>query len=178
MDIYVCEILKGKFVEGQFVEGKQYVFDCYERASFIKVNKTYKESPLLGNVNAFINENCVDYNLSAEGVFIAKKYDKGPGGKVMEYWEHVVDGQGIIYTNAITAKGNGDKNYKATKISEGKYVDGELIDGKVYLGLENDNKLRYEGTFKDGKYSGKGKLYDFLGKLKFEGEFENGDIKK
>lgn len=42
--------------------------------------------------------------------------------------------------------------------------------GKFFV----NNKLYYEGDFKDGKPNGKGKRYDENGKVIYEGNFENG----
>jgi len=43
---------------------------------------------------------------------------------------------------------------------------------------DNDNyddyKIKFEGEYLNGKRSGKGKEYDYYGRLKFEGEYLNG----
>lgn len=179
--IYVCELLKGKFFDGKFIEGKQYLFDCYERDTFgTRGGKNYKQSPLLSNVDTFIDESMVDYNLTSEGTFVANKSETNPGGEKKEYWKYVLNGQGIQYdaSAAMTAVEKDDKGYKAKKHYEGQFKDGLITNGKEYCTLTN-TILTYEGEFKSGKYDGKGKLYDFItGELKYEGIFENGDIKK
>lgn len=203
MNIYTCELLKGKFIEGKFIEGKQYLFNCYERNSALgKVKKTYKESPLLGDVKSFINENSTSFNLSAEGTFTVEKFDKDPGRQNIEYWKHVLDGNGIIYKGNSTAQEERDMNYKVEKFYDGEFVKGKIVKGKKFSPFSNNETVTYEGSFKDGEYNGEGKLYDSLGKLqyegcfnagkydgkgklydsfgkvKYEGEFKNGDIKK
>ena len=52
---------------------------------------------------------------------------------------------------------------------EGKYLNGKKWYGKGY---DTNNKIAYE--IKDG--NGKLKEYNYDGKLKFEGEYLNGEI--
>ena len=63
--------------------------------------------------------------------------------------------------------------YYNDKLSfEGEYKNGKRNGkGKEY----NDvGKLLFEGKFKNGKRNGKGKEYNGVGKLLFEGEYKNG----
>ena len=54
------------------------------------------------------------------------------------------------------------------KFFSGRYITYES-NGKVreYYGI--DDSLRQEGEYLNGKRNGKGKEYDYEGKLKFEG---------
>ena len=83
----------------------------------------------------------------------------------------------IIYENNYLNK----KGYKKGKeynnsnelLYEGEFLNGERNGkGKEY---DYDGSLIYEGEFLDGIKNGKGKKY-YEGKLKFEGEFKNGEI--
>ena len=38
-----------------------------------------------------------------------------------------------------------------------------------------DDKLKFEGEYLNGERNGKGKEYDYNGKLRFEGEYLNGN---
>ena len=58
------------------------------------------------------------------------------------------------------------KNHKF----EGEYMNGELIYVKKYNWI---NDLQYECEYLNGKRNGKGKEYDYNGKLIFEGEYYN-----
>ena len=40
-----------------------------------------------------------------------------------------------------------------------------------------DNRIVYEGSFKEGKYNGKGTLYRGNGEVEYTGTFNNGDVK-
>ena len=55
---------------------------------------------------------------------------------------------------------------------EGEYLNGKRWNGK---GKEYDyyGKLKFEGEYLNGERNGKGKEYEY-GKLKFEGEYLNG----
>ena len=71
-----------------------------------------------------------------------------------------------IYYNVYDDKGT---RYEGT----GYDADGEFIfhgNGKLYW---RNGKLRYEGTFADGKFNGNGKLYASTGRLDYIGDFRN-----
>ncbi len=55
-------------------------------------------------------------------------------------------------------------------------MDFEIKDGngkrKEYY---NNDKLKFEGEYANGKRNGKGKEYNLKGKLEFEGEYLNGE---
>ena len=54
-----------------------------------------------------------------------------------------------------------------------KYIIYETkTKGREYDG--EYNTLIYEGEYKNGERNGKGKKYDYEGKLIFEGEYKNG----
>ena len=54
----------------------------------------------------------------------------------------------------------------------GKYIIYEQNGkGKEY---DYDGKLKFEGEYLNGERNGKGKEYDYNGKLRFEGEYLNG----
>ena len=46
------------------------------------------------------------------------------------------------------------------------------IKGKNYY---NNGKIRFEGEYLNGERNGKGKEYDWYGNLVFEGEYLNGN---
>ena len=62
------------------------------------------------------------------------------------------------------------------KIYNGRYIIYELKNGKGKIKEYDDNgKIKFEGDYFNGERNGKGKEYDFYnGKLTFEGEYING----
>ena len=56
-----------------------------------------------------------------------------------------------------------------------KYIIGERT-GKGGEYSSNEDKLIFKGEYLNGKRNGKGKEYHDNGKLKFEGEYKNGEI--
>ena len=77
---------------------------------------------------------------------------------------------------------NGKRNGKGKEyddlgnlIFEGEYLDGKRKKGlvKEYFNI-NKSLVEFEGEYKNGKKSGKGKKYRFHGSLDFEGEYLNG----
>ena len=53
-----------------------------------------------------------------------------------------------------------------------------MKDGKGFIKeYDEDDKLRFEGEYLNGQKNGKGKEYDYDGTLRFEGEYLN-DSKK
>ena len=62
------------------------------------------------------------------------------------------------------------------KLYTGKYIIyGKGRNGKeyIYKPFSEDKKI-FEGEYSNGVRNGKGKEYDYNGKLSFEGEFKNG----
>ena len=58
-----------------------------------------------------------------------------------------------------------------------EFSDRYIIYEKDGIGKEYNSyndKLIFEGEFKNGERNGKGKEYDFMGKIEFEGEYLNG----
>ena len=56
---------------------------------------------------------------------------------------------------------------------EGEFKNGKRNGkGKEYYGF--DDKILFEGTYLNGKRHGKGIEYDKNGNIKFEGEYSNG----
>ena len=70
-------------------------------------------------------------------------------------------------------KGKEYSSYNDRLIFEGEYKNGKRNGkGKKY---DYNGKLEYEGEYLNGKRNGKGKVYDFEGNLRFEGEYLNGN---
>ena len=59
------------------------------------------------------------------------------------------------------------------KLISGKYISYES-NGKIKEYYLCDNNLAYEGEYSNGKRNGKGKEYNWNGKLMFDGEYKNG----
>ena len=61
---------------------------------------------------------------------------------------------------------------------EGVYLNGKRWNGKVKE-LDRDDKLKFEGEYLNGQKNGKGKEFNEDSSLKFKGEHQNGiTIKK
>lgn len=71
----------------------------------------------------------------------------------------------------VTGKGVLCKDGK--KYLEGTWKNGKLIKGKEY-DLKDEDKIIYEGSFKNGLYDGKGVLFDHFMDEKYEGGFKKG----
>ena len=66
-------------------------------------------------------------------------------------------------------------DYAGTLIFEGEYKNGKRNGkGREY----ENNSLIFKGMFSNGKRNGKGKEYYLNGKLKFEGNYLNGEWKR
>jgi len=67
-----------------------------------------------------------------------------------------------------------DKKWNGKGYDKNGSIIYELINGngkgKEYY---NDGKLKFEGEYLNGNRNGKGKEYDYHGKLEFEGEYLN-----
>ena len=125
--------------------------------------------------------------LEYEGEYIFDKKWNGKGyNKKGNIIYQLINGNGIVreydYVNYLLYEGeylNGKRSGKGKEyrlnymynikelIFEGEYLDGKKWSGKGY----HSKKVVYE--IKDGK--GKAKEYDLNGKLKFEGEYLNGE---
>ena len=80
----------------------------------------------------------------------------------------------IIYNKKY--QNNFEVNLKYYKAMSGRYIEGEK-NGKGKEYNINNNKLIFEGEYKNWKRKGKGKEYYENGKVKFEGEYLNGNKK-
>ena len=59
------------------------------------------------------------------------------------------------------------------KLISGKYIEYES-NGKIKEYYLYSDNLAYEGEYSNGKRNGKGKEYNWNGKLMFDGEYKNG----
>ena len=78
----------------------------------------------------------------------------------------------IIYNKKY--QNNFEVNIEYYKAMSVRYIVGEK-NGKGKEYNINNNKLIFEGEYKNGKRKGKGKEYYENGKVKFEGEYLNGN---
>ena len=68
-------------------------------------------------------------------------------------------------------------DHKGNLIFQGEYKNGQLWKGKAYeydYNHNNNDILKFEGEYLDGKKNGKGKEYDCFGKQIFEGFYKEG----
>ena len=108
-------------------------------------------------------------NISISSYFIQNLFahiNEGIKLKLIRYNKNM---QNIININLI--------NYKTFS---GKYIEYESNEngsgkGKEY-NIFND-EIVFEGDYINRKRNGKGKEYDYIGKIKFEGEYSNGERK-
>ena len=93
--------------------------------------------------------------------------------KITLYNYKNVSGKYIIYEGKGKEKGKEFKGSNDKLLFEGEYKNGR----RNGIGIEYDEfkglKL-YEGEFKNGKRNGNGKEYKYNGKISFEGEYKNG----
>ena len=68
------------------------------------------------------------------------------------------------------------KHYLKNKlVAEGNYLFNKIWEGKLKKYVSKNDKLIFEGEYKNGKLNGKVKEYDeYSGRLIFEGEYLNG----
>ena len=78
----------------------------------------------------------------------------------------------IIYNKKY--QNNFEVNLEYYKAMSGRYIVGEK-NGKGKEYNINNNKIIFEGEYKNWKRKGKGKEYYENGKVKFEGEYLNGN---
>ena len=106
-------------------------------------------------------------------------------GKGKEYYGSKILFEGEYLKGKRHGKGK-EYYYDGNLLFEGEYFNGKRCKGKVYnksgelifevdlngKGKEyNDGKLIYEGEYLAGKRNGKGKIYDWLNRSRFEGEY-------
>ena len=126
--------------------------------------------------------------LSFEGIYKnGKRNGKGveynENGKYKfegEFLKDLKEGFGKEYYKNGNIKFEGE--YKKDKIWNGKGYDinGNIDyiisegNGNIKLYEYDTSHINFEGEYKNGEKNGKGKEYNYYGKLKFEGEFLNG----
>ena len=162
--------------EGEYINGKRWNGKVYD----IKSNVSYEIKQGKGKGK--------DYDFNGELIFEGEYLNGERNGKGKEYADNKLIFEGEYLYGLRNGKG---KEYKGNKlIFEGEYLnDKRHGKGKEYA----DNKLIFEGEYLNGikwngafydingniiyeikKGKGKGKEYDFYGKLQFEGEYLNG----
>ena len=113
-----------------------------------------------------------EYNSEDKLVFEGDFSNGERNGKGKEYNE---DGSLKYEGEYLNGKknGKGKEYYEGKLIFEGDYLNGELQGkGKEYY---ENGQLRFEGEYSDNQKCGKGKEYFENGKIKFEGDYLNGD---
>ena len=164
---------KGKIIfEGEYINGKRWdgTFKTYYDNGNILFDCEYVKGKING-VGYDINKNIV--NFISDGKMTMKEYD--------EVGELIYEGE---YLN-FKKNGLGKQYYFDKLIFEGEYLNGKRWNGKGYdinnqFAYELNNgkgyvkayESRFEGEFLYGERNGKGKEYDFDGKL-FEGNYIN-----
>ena len=140
-----------------------------------------------GNIiHKYKNGNWKEYDYYGDLLFEGEYLNGKRNGKGKEY----ENGKLIFEGEYLNAERNGkgkEYDYKGDLEFEGEYLYFFRIKGKCYI----NKKLEYEGEFRyDWKWNGKGyddsgnliyelingngKVKEFNGKLKFEGEYLNG----
>ena len=187
-DGFVQKIFYGKYEDGKKFQGQEYnLFG--DRIIFegeFKDNKKYKGKEY--------NENG---ELIFDGEFNDEKRWNGNGynniSKFIYKKGNIEEIEGFNGKNAIIY------DYNKHELSEGEFKKCELYEGKIKTYFDDINsilkseieikdgiikgkeyyknkRIKYIGTYKDGKFDGKGKLfYDDFGNIKYEGEFKNGE---
>ena len=87
----------------------------------------------------------------------------------------IIKGQTFLYE--YEERGDiflGKFGFSGKEFYYGETKRGNFKEGKGVLCDEN-NKIIYEGEFKNDKYEGKGKIYYINGDLSFKGDFKNGE---
>ena len=175
-------IFEGKFLNGIEWEGKGMV-------------KELRKNTLLYRETAYIYGEFSEGKINGEGKLITKdrtkyKYDyegnfvKGKkNGKGKEFYD-LESSKILIYEGEYeNDKRNGyGKEYKDGKIIfEGKFLDGERWEGygKEFNHRFNEDKVDFEGEYKNGKRNGKGKEYfnDNIVSLFSDNDFNENTIK-
>lgn len=114
-------------------------------------------------------------------IFEGKKYSSNKDGKIYGLIYEGNFKKQELYTNFWDKKNSwilGDtpilydgigKEYHNNKLKyEGEFKDGKYCGNGIKY---NDNLKLYEGEFNNGNYHGKGKLYNHNGKIEYEGPF-------
>ena len=153
--------------------------------SYKYINLKYEGDYLNGERNGQGKEYYI-YNIPKfQGEYKNGKQWKGTGFDLNHNVLYQIDdGKGYIYElnkyNQILYEGeysNGERNGKGKEyINEELVFEGEYLNDKRNgLGIEYNNGLiKFEGEFLNGKRHGKGQEFDFIGKLKFDGQYEYG----
>ncbi len=84
------------------------------------------------------------------------------------------DGNALKGTNIKFGKGIEYKINKDNILFEGEYLNGKRWNGKVKEYYDWNGKLKFEGEYSNGEINGNGIEYYDNGILKFEGEYLNG----
>ena len=122
-----------------------------------------------------------------EGEFVNDKIH-GQGKEYFQNYSHYIISFEGEFKEGKRWKGIGLEHYNSVghQISfEGEYANGKNGKGKeyyscsfLYFDVDSSNKrgeLEYEGEYLDGKRNGQGKEYWVNGKVKFEGQYRNGE---
>ena len=151
--------------------------------NYKNISKKYKIDGINGNGKEYLIKN---NRLIFEGEYLNGKRN-GKGKEYNDNWVIKYEGE---YLNG-KRNGKGKEYYHDGKLMfEGEYLYGFRLKGKEYI----NEKLEYEGEYlyytkwngkgydKNGNIdfeikngSGKGKEYNYYGKLMFEGDYLNGE---
>ena len=177
----------GEQFKGEYKDGKRWNGIVTEDISGDELYKIKNGNLLIEKFNKF------------DGYFFEGEYINGQrNGKGKTYqhhnWEdkYIVEFEGEYLNGNEHGKGKEYNNY-GNLIFEGEYFYGkrwngkgyigrdkneiayELKDGKGYIKEYNCGTLKFEGEYLYGTINGKGKEYNYDGKLIFEGEYLNGN---
>ena len=133
------------------------------------------------------------YKINKKKIVIERKYTNGKALSI-EYYEHknfdpqYFDIKGLEFIEHLINQGHNKKDFSEQINYEsyitnilfiGEYIDDKSIKDKTKRngkGIEYfDNKSTFEGEYKNGKiFKGKGKIYDDMDNLVFDGEYLDG----
>jgi len=146
-------IVEGEYCLGKFVKGDYFIYDYKNRkddAFDFSLVKIHVDHLVFGDDNIETNTG-VHYDKNGKKIFEGRIY------------------RGNYYEGKLF-------NKYGYMIYDGSFKDNSYWIGKLYTGCEN-NILEYNGEFFNGKFSGRGALYDTkYGGLIYEGGFNNGEF--
>ena len=172
-----------KKLEYELINGKGYVKEYNNYNNQIKYEGEYLNGERNGKGKEYDYEMRIEY----EGEYL--NGNRNGKGKEYDY-----DGKTEFKIEYINGEKNGkvkEYDYNGRLKFEGEYLCGkkwngkgynnnhdiiyELKNGKGYVIEYEENSISFEGEYLYGEKNGKGKEYDYSGKLSFSGEYINGE---
>ena len=186
-------VFEGEYLNGKINCGVRYNINTKRKELEIDINTKRKELEIEKKTNLG-----KEYDINGKLIFTGKYLNGKRHGFGTEYHSNGIKYEGKYYYGKKHGEGKeydlfGDLIFQGeylngVKHGEGKeytfsrklVFEGEYLNGKKWKGkikeyqLWNSGNPIFEGEIVDGQRNGKGKEYDNVGRLIFEGEYKNG----